>query len=62
MPQYRLYRLGQAGKIESAIELDAKSDDEALEAIRAMGLTTASELWQRDRMVGTIAPKGPSAP
>ena len=52
MPAYRLYRLDGAGKISSAVWLDADADDEALRQARQMVDGIDFELWERGRLVG----------
>ena len=48
---YRVYRVDGAGRFEAAEWLEAESDEQALEAARALNGGPAFELWERGRLV-----------
>jgi hypothetical protein len=54
MTEYRLYCLDGANRITRAEGIRAESDEEAIEAARAMKLPVKCELWQRDRLVARV--------
>jgi len=54
MREYRLYCLDGVGKFTKVHEIEAESDEEALDAARAMKLPTKCELWQRDRLMAKL--------
>jgi hypothetical protein len=54
MAEYRLYCLDGANRITRAEGISAKSDEEAIAAVRAMKLAIKCELWLRDRLVARI--------
>ena len=55
---YRLYRLNSDGKIAAAAELvEANSDDEAIELVRARYGELSCELWDGDRLVAGVEAK-----
>ena len=54
MPSYRLYCLDEAGKIVKAEWLDNDSDSDALEEARQRQHPVPCELWERQRLVGTV--------
>lgn len=47
MPDYRLYFMGRDGHIQEAADIEAESDDAALEVALQMADGRAMELWQR---------------
>lgn len=51
---YIVYILDGAGKISRSVWISAADDQNALEMIRMLKLSTDSEVWQRDRRVGRI--------
>lgn len=55
MPKYRLYCLDGANKITRAQEIDAKSDDDAIDIARSMKLPVKCELWTRERLVAQLS-------
>lgn len=57
MPLYRVYCLDSAGKIEATHEIEAKSDDAALEEAESVTNNARCEVWQRDRFVGRVVPQ-----
>jgi hypothetical protein len=61
MGTYRIYRLDGAGRIRGAEWLDALDDRFALEGARALadggGCPGGYEVWQRERLVGKVAPR-----
>jgi hypothetical protein len=66
MPNYRVYCYDGAGKLWVADWVEALDDEAALAAARAMKVAVKCEVWQRDRLVGTIQtarqPPGESQP
>jgi hypothetical protein len=56
MTEYRLYCLNKAGGFSKAHEIEADSDEEAINAAREMKLPMGCELWQRNRMVAKLKP------
>ena len=56
MPDYRMYCLDGAGKIRSFEVITAADDEEALAQVRAKKLSVRCELWDRNRLVGWVAP------
>jgi len=54
MPEYRLYCLDGAGKIEKAEEITAMNDAEAIILAKRMKKPVSCELWERTRMVAKI--------
>jgi hypothetical protein len=63
MASYRVYCYDGAGKLWVADSIEAASDDEALDQARAMKVAIKCEVWQRDRLVGTVEnPRGPANP
>jgi hypothetical protein len=54
MSKFRLYCLDGANKITRAEEIDAKSDEQAIEIVRSKKLPVKCELWSRDRLVARI--------
>ena len=61
MPNYRLYCYDGAGKLWVADWLEAASDEAAMAEARTMTVAVKCEVWERDRLVGTIdnPPGGP---
>jgi hypothetical protein len=58
MTDYRFYCLDSIGHIGSGEWFDANSDDEAMTILRVKKLSVRCELWDRNRLVGTILPVG----
>lgn len=62
MPNYRVYCYDGAGKLWVADWIDASSDEEALAEARTLKVAVRYEVWQRDRLVGSIqTPREPPA-
>ena len=64
MGDYRIYRLDRANHVVDVDYVSAATDDEAMRAARAMKAPGVREVWQGDRLVGTITVEvadGPSA-
>jgi hypothetical protein len=57
VPEYRLYCLGDDGRIAKSHEIHADDDSDALEKARAMNLDLGCELWNRNRLVGKLPPQ-----
>ena len=66
MGNYRVYCYDGAGKLWVADWIEAASDAAAMAEARTMQIAVKCEVWQRDRLVGTIEnprpPAGPSPP
>ena len=63
MPNYRVYCYDGAGKLWVADWIEAATDAEALADARTMTSAVKCEVWQRERLVGTIAmPRSPAPP
>ena len=60
MTDYRLYFRGEDGHFRNIIELDCKSDEEAIRAVAAHADGRDMELWQRRRLV-KVFPRCPTA-
>lgn len=58
MPEYRLYCLNDHGGFTRSLEIEAKSDEDALAQAREMKLDVACELWNRGRLVAKLPPTG----
>ncbi len=62
MRSYRLYCYDGAGKLWVADSIEAASDEDALAQARAMKAAIKCEVWERDRLVGTVeSPREPPA-
>lgn len=63
MPDYRLYCLGGTGHIETAHDIIAGNDEDAIMIARSKKLTVKRELWERGLLVVKIpAHKAQSRP
>jgi hypothetical protein len=66
MPNYRVYCYDGAGKLWVADWVEAADDEAAMTAARGISVAVKCEVWQRDRLVGTIEtprhPPGQSQP
>ena len=56
-PCYRAYLLGAGGGITDVDVIDAANDADALAVLHTMRNGHGIELWDRDRQVGTAAPR-----
>jgi hypothetical protein len=54
MAEYRLYCLDEADRFTKAHEINASSDEEAIEQARALKLPVECELWERGRKVAVL--------
>ena len=54
MANYRVYCYDGAGKLWVADWIAAASDQDAMAEARTMTIAVKCEVWQRDRLVGTI--------
>ena len=60
MPSYRVYCYDGAGKLWVADSIEAANDAVALDEARAMKVAIKCEVWERDRLVGTVeTPRAP---
>jgi hypothetical protein len=57
---YRIYRLDSVSCFTTAEEIEAESDGEALDKASMLHGGFRREVWQRDRLVGTIEISTPS--
>jgi hypothetical protein len=62
MPSYRIYCYDGAGKLWVADSIEAASDEAALAEARSMKVAIKCEVWERDRLVGTIETPRPPFP
>ena len=58
MAKYIVYCFNRAGRIHRSEWIDADSDEDALAKTRAMHLTHKCEVWERNRLVGTVEGTG----
>ena len=56
MANFRLYRLDGAGKIGTAEWMEAEDENHALELARALNASTTIEIWNRNKLIGRVAP------
>jgi hypothetical protein len=56
MTQYRLYCLNEAGRFAKAHEIEAESDQQAINEARKLNLPVVCELWEHGRMVAKLEP------
>lgn len=60
MPDYKLYCLDGAKRIQRAADvIRASSDEAAIAQVRALEMPSACEIWQGERLVATIAAAKP---
>jgi len=63
MPTYRVYCYDGAGKLWVADWIEAATDEAAIAEARTMKVAVKCEVWQRDRLVGSIeTSREPPAP
>ena len=62
MPSYRIYCYDGAGKLWVADSIEAESDEQALAEARSMKVAIKCEVWERDRLVGTVERSPPTSP
>jgi hypothetical protein len=59
VPDYRIYYIGQNGRINAAETIDCETDMEALaKAAEILNGHPAIEVWQRARIVGKLTTEG----
>jgi hypothetical protein len=58
LPNFRLYRLDGSGKISTAEWLTADDDAHAERLARELQALTSVELWDRNRLIARIPPRG----
>ena len=56
MADYRLYCLDGTGRFTKAHEINAGTDQEAIQEAQALKLPVACELWERARKVAVVEP------
>jgi hypothetical protein len=61
MPKYRAYLLGHSGQILRRLEFGADDDEAALQHVRDQSSPNDVEVWQADRIVGTVSAKLPES-
>ena len=54
-PDYKLYCLGNDGKITRADWIDAESDEKAIAIARAMEKSVDCEIWKGNRLVARVS-------
>jgi hypothetical protein len=54
MPNYRVYCYDGVGKLWVADWIEAATDADALAEARTLNAAVRCEVWQRDRLVGSI--------
>lgn len=54
MAGYKLYCFDELNRLTEAKDIGARSDEEALEAVRLLGPGVPCELWHGDRLVMRI--------
>ena len=54
MPRYRLYRFGPSGHIVWFIELNCRTDFEAIEEARKLAGQEPQELWSGTKLLAAI--------
>ncbi len=59
-PTYRAYLIGANNHIFAAHVIEARSDDEAAAAARAIAGTSRVEVWERGRRILKLKPDLPS--
>ena len=57
MAEYRAYVLGKAGQVLRRQTFVSSDDAAALEHARQYLVSSDVEVWQQDRLVGTLRPK-----
>lgn len=62
MTSYRVYCFDGSGRITTAHWIDAESDDEALHLARTGEFGVRCEVWDRDRLIGSLESYGGGAP
>lgn len=56
MKEYQVYSIDENGVISGNRVIEAKSDEEAVFAVRSMQRLHSTEVWYRDRRVGRVPP------
>jgi hypothetical protein len=56
MAEYRLYCLNEAGAFSKALDIEAASDEAAIDRARELKLQVDCELWEHGRMVARLDP------
>jgi hypothetical protein len=56
MAEYRLYCLDETGRISTAHDMEAPSDEDAIREARAMKIEVKCELWEHERLVAVLEP------
>ena len=54
MKSYHVYSVDEQGGICGDRTLEAENDDEAIFAVRSMGRSLETQIWDRDRRVARI--------
>ncbi len=57
MAEYRVFVYGKTGQILNRHDFQAANDAAALEHARQYSTSSAVEVWQLERLVGTLQPK-----
>ena len=56
MPGYRYCFLNAAGEVHSGLDVECDNDDHALAGAVELEHAHGMEIWQGDRLVGTVPP------
>jgi len=60
MPDYKLYCLDGAKRIQRVADvISAPSDEDAIAQVRALDMPNACEIWQGRRLVATVSASKP---
>ena len=62
MPEYRIYHLDGAGKVDTTEWLDAAGDEAAVRLAQNQAASAQTEVWQGRRLVSRIAHESAIAP
>lgn len=55
MPQYQVYLLDRQNRVTGFRAVDCRTDDDALAEAAEMVDHRSAELWELDRLIGTLA-------
>lgn len=58
MPEFRVFRFDQNGRIRESEALVCATEQDAVEAARAFAKETEVELWQGTRFIGRVSGEG----
>ena len=58
MPVYRMFSTDGANNFVKSERMEAETDEEAIEIVKAQNLSVSWELWNRNRLVAATGPDG----